>query len=91
MLESAEDAVHPLGVDVVAVPGLAGNVQQSWTHPDGTFWLRDLLPQSINGIRVYCYAYSLDIFLDPSLDRLRNEGNAFLAALDQRAPPQVRS
>lgn len=46
------------GVDVVAVHGLdAAGGCTSWTTPDGTLWLRDLLPSDIPCARVLAFLY----------------------------------
>ncbi|KAM0247349.1 hypothetical protein ACHAQJ_009883 [Trichoderma viride] len=52
---------HP--VDIIAVHGLNGYAYSTWTHkPDGTLWLRDLLPSILPGCRVYTYSYPSKIF-----------------------------
>src|SRR5438034_10041321 len=57
----------PLGaqfpVDVIAVHGLNGDHERSWTHKSsGTLWLRDLLLNDLPGARVYTYGYDSRIF-----------------------------
>src|SRR5947207_901591 len=50
-------------VDVIAMHGLNGDCERTWTHkPSGTFWLRDLLPHDLPGARIYSYAYDSRIF-----------------------------
>ncbi|KAK8131115.1 hypothetical protein PG984_007553 [Apiospora sp. TS-2023a] len=44
-------------VDIIAVHGLNGDAYTTWTHSNGTFWLRDLLPACLPGCRVYTYLY----------------------------------
>ena len=44
-------------VDVVAIHGLDGSPWGTWTHKDGTFWLRDMLPKDIPGARIFTYSY----------------------------------
>jgi hypothetical protein len=47
---------------VVAIHGLNGDAEQTWTHRDsGTLWLRDLLPVQIPAIRVLTYGYDARI------------------------------
>ncbi|KAM5521100.1 ankyrin repeat protein [Fusarium oxysporum f. sp. phaseoli] len=56
---------HP--VDIIAVHGLNGDAFSTWRHqPDGTLWLRDLLPKSLPGCRVYTYGYPSKIFSQSS-------------------------
>jgi hypothetical protein len=40
---------------IVASTGLAGRAFGSWQHPNGTMWLRDLLPNDIKGIRIFLW------------------------------------
>lgn len=54
-------------VDIVAVHGLNGDAETTWTHPNGTFWLRDLLPDLLPGCGVFTYGYPSKIFLNHSL------------------------
>jgi hypothetical protein len=53
----------PCPVDVIAIHGLNGDREQSWTHkPSGTLWLRDLLPHDLPGARIYSYGYDARFF-----------------------------
>ncbi|KAH0559855.1 hypothetical protein GP486_003628 [Trichoglossum hirsutum] len=50
-------------VDVIAIHGLNGDRERSWTHKSsGTLWLRDLLPDDLPGARIYTYGYDSRIF-----------------------------
>ena len=50
-------------VDVIAIHGLNGHSERSWTHkPSGVFWLRDLLNHDLPGARIYTYGYDSQIF-----------------------------
>ncbi|EXK26983.1 hypothetical protein FOMG_16422 [Fusarium oxysporum f. sp. melonis 26406] len=54
-------------VDIVAIHGLNGNAISTWRHePDGTVWLRDLLPNFLPGCRVYTYGYPSKIWSQSS-------------------------
>ncbi|KAH6649379.1 hypothetical protein F5144DRAFT_634706 [Chaetomium tenue] len=49
-------------VDIVAVHGLNGDSYSTWTHQNGSLWLRDFLPGSLPGCRVFTYGYPSQVF-----------------------------
>ncbi|KAI1173201.1 hypothetical protein F4777DRAFT_558875 [Nemania sp. FL0916] len=60
--------IHPQGLevvhedpqailDIVAVHGLNGHREKTWTAANGVHWLRDLLPQNLPGLRVMTWGY----------------------------------
>jgi hypothetical protein len=49
-------------VDFIALHGINGHPWETWEHDDGTIWLRDLLPQSLPGARVWTYGYPASVF-----------------------------
>lgn len=49
-------------LDIVAVHGITGNAYSTWTHDNGTFWLKDLIPKNLPGVRVFSYGYPADVF-----------------------------
>lgn len=44
---------------IVAVHGLNGHRERSWTAENGTNWLRDLLPIDMPGVRVASWGWNL--------------------------------
>ena len=42
---------------IVAIHGLDGHPEWSWTAENGTFWFRDLLPNKIPHARILTYGY----------------------------------
>jgi hypothetical protein len=59
---------------VVAVHGLNGNRERSWTAGNGVLWLKDLLPTQLPHARILTYGYdtrthSLDELSHQSLNR----------------------
>jgi protein SERAC1 len=42
---------------IIAIHGLDGHPQKSWTAPNGTLWLRDLLPEKLPQARILTYVY----------------------------------
>ena len=62
-------------VDVVAIHGLNGNPISTWEYRDKDqssycFWLRDLLPVSLPGARVFTYGYNSGLFLSHSVENM---------------------
>ncbi|KAK2590321.1 hypothetical protein QQS21_011997 [Conoideocrella luteorostrata] len=48
-----------IAVDLVAVHGLGGHAYNTWTHSGtGTFWLRDLLPDRLPGVRTLVFGFN---------------------------------
>lgn len=45
---------------IVAIHGLDGNSEESWTAPNGKMWLRDFLPSIIPQARIITYGYDAD-------------------------------
>lgn len=61
---STETSAHnQYPVDVIAIHGLNGHYERTWTE-NGTLWLRDLLPEDLPGARVYSFGYDSRIFTD---------------------------
>ncbi|KAF8529512.1 hypothetical protein BU17DRAFT_60309 [Hysterangium stoloniferum] len=44
-------------IDIVAIHGLDGHREQSWTAENGILWLKDLLPQRLPHARITTYGY----------------------------------
>lgn len=58
------DDNYPL--DIIFVHGLNGDSKNTWTHKNGTFWPRDLLPTSMPGSRIYSYGFDSRVFFSAS-------------------------
>ncbi|KIM75579.1 hypothetical protein PILCRDRAFT_670138 [Piloderma croceum F 1598] len=52
-LASGHDSI----VDIIAIHGLDGHCEKSWTAENGVLWLRDLLPVDIPRARIFTYGY----------------------------------
>lgn len=48
-------------LDIIAVHGMNGDAYDTWTHKNGTLWLRDFLPEDFPGARVYSFGYNVDV------------------------------
>ncbi|RDL35776.1 uncharacterized protein BP5553_06388 [Venustampulla echinocandica] len=65
-------------VDIVAVHGIAGNAYNTWTHENGTLWLRDLIPKKLPGVRVFSYGYPADVFFTRQKGNLEDFSRSLL-------------
>ena len=50
-------AIDHCQFSIVAVHGLDGHLEKSWTADNGVLWLRDLLPERIPHARILTYGY----------------------------------
>ena len=77
-------------VDIIALHGLNGDAYVTFTHANGTLWLRDLLPASLPGARIYTYGYASQAFFSASRSDMYDFAAGLLVDLDnQRATPEV--
>ncbi|PVF91412.1 TPR-like protein [Serendipita vermifera] len=47
-------------VDIVAIHGLGGHRERSWTAKNGKMWLKDFLPNDISNARILTYGHDAD-------------------------------
>ena len=57
MLCLLHDAALTIPRSIIAVHGLNGHRDKTWTAANGRHWLRDLLPNDIPNARVFCWGY----------------------------------
>ena len=55
-------------LDVIALHGLNGDAFDSWTNKNKQLWLKEFLPRSLPGARVYTFGYDSDIFSRSNAD-----------------------
>jgi hypothetical protein len=79
--EPPDDSKDLIGVDVVAIHGLNGDAYTTWQHENGLFWLRDLLPSTLPGSRVFTYGYPSELFWSNSMATLRDYSRNLLNSL----------
>ncbi|PVF91573.1 hypothetical protein CPB86DRAFT_802724 [Serendipita vermifera] len=72
-------------VDIVAIHGLDGHRERSWTAANGTMWLKDLLPLDIPNARILTYGYDSDTrrFTYTSTQSIFHHAETFVADLAQ--------
>ncbi|KAM3560902.1 hypothetical protein ARSEF4850_003455 [Beauveria asiatica] len=68
-LEVVYDGDNPI-VDIIALHGLNGHREKTWTARNGVHWLRDLLPEDLPQARILCWGYDANTHAaDRSTDR----------------------
>jgi hypothetical protein len=68
-------------LDIIAVHGITGSAYDTWTHSNGTFWLKDLIPKDFPGARVFSYAYPADVFCTFATGTIRSFARSLLECL----------
>ncbi|KND88024.1 Protein SERAC1, partial [Tolypocladium ophioglossoides CBS 100239] len=69
-------------LDIVAVHGLGGHWQKTWTAENGKLWLRDFLPARLRDINIkaaiWSYGYNADTALSAAVTDLTDEAEMLL-------------
>ncbi len=73
-----------------AIPGLGGHAFDSFVEPGGKhMWLRDALPEHVEGVRVFTYGYNTALLNSRSFQDLEALASTFrrhILALRRRVP-----
>ncbi|KAI9855703.1 MAG: hypothetical protein M1813_009665 [Trichoglossum hirsutum] len=69
-------------VDIVAVHGLGGDWEGTWTDDNGKLWLRDFLARDIPAARVMSYGYNSTTVFSKAITDINDEAAMLLARLD---------
>jgi hypothetical protein len=72
---------EPIEVDIVAIHGLNGDAFSTWEHENGVLWLRDMLPSTLPGARIFSYGYPAGLFFNKSVAGLRDYSQRLLRSL----------
>ncbi|MCJ1249271.1 hypothetical protein MMC30_006494 [Trapelia coarctata] len=89
--KSTEPLARTYNVDVVAVHGLGGSAYETWTHHNGTLWLRDFLPGDLPGARVFTYGYNSTYVFSRETSILRDYARTLLEDLrSERTLPEEK-
>lgn len=73
-------------VDIVAIHGLQGHRERTWTTDQGSLWLRDFLPTDLSNARVLTYGYDADARSHEcvSTQTMRRHADGFAKALSRK-------
>lgn len=94
-----DDIAERYEVDIVAIHGLNGTAYGTWTcertderrqEKPSTFWLKDFLPQSIPGARIFTYGYPAQVLFSTSRATIYDYAQHLLYALASVRPGQER-
>ena len=69
-------------VDIVAIHGLGGHWEKTWTDPSGKLWLRDFLPAEIPTARLFSYGYDSWTAFSKAVTNITDEAAMLLDRLD---------
>ena len=84
------DGSEQYPVDIIAVHGLNGDSYSTWRHQNESLWLKDFLPNSIPGCRVFTYGYPSQVF-SSSIAEVKGYAQRLLGEIKdiQNVPHQV--
>ena len=80
----SEEELRQDGVDIVAIHGITGDYERTWTHPEGALWLKDFLPNDLPvPTRVFSFGYDAQVKFSMSKARLDDFARLLLQALNR--------
>jgi hypothetical protein len=65
----------------VAVHGLGGDPYKTWTHENGTLWLRDIAAEQLPEARIYTFGYDSAFAFSQGTGNVRDFARSLLEAL----------
>ena len=76
-----DGCLTPGAFSIVAVHGLGGNWQGTWTAENGKLWLRDFLPLQLPSARIMSYGYDSRTFFTQSTENITDIATNLLVML----------
>ena len=58
---------------IVAVHGLGGTYDKTWTADNDSFWLKDFLPVDAAHVRIFSYGYDSSTFFSRGVTNIEDE------------------
>jgi hypothetical protein len=78
----SDDQLREEGFDIVAIHGITGDYERTWTHPQGALWLKDFLPNDLPArARVFSFGYDAKVEFSVSRAKLTDFSRSLLQAL----------
>jgi hypothetical protein len=84
-----DDQVNSSSPDIVAIHGICGDPEKTWTHDNNTLWLRDLLPKAIVGARVFSFGYDAEVALTKAKGKIDDYARSLLHHLEAKRSREV--
>ncbi|PVH98023.1 hypothetical protein DM02DRAFT_616112, partial [Periconia macrospinosa] len=76
------ETTSPHDIDIIAVHGLGGHYQKTWTEANGEFWLRDSVPSKLQdsklNSRVFSYGYNSSTAFSKAVTDITDEAAMLL-------------
>ena len=73
-----------LNFSIVAVHGLGGDWQSTWTDENGKLWLRDFLPSQLPNARIMSYGYNSETVFTQSVEDITDTAMILLERLTSK-------
>jgi predicted alpha/beta-fold hydrolase len=67
---------------IIAVHGLGGDWEKTWTDDNGALWLRDFLPSQLPSARIMSYGYNSSTAFSKAVTDINDEAAMLLDRLD---------
>jgi hypothetical protein len=80
----SEEELRQGGIDIVAIHGITGDFERTWTHPEGALWLKDFLPDDLSvPTRIFSFGYDAQVKFSVSKGKLDDFARSLLQALNR--------
>ena len=79
-----QNEAQAINVDIVAVHGLQGHYQKTWTDQNRKLWLQDFLPHALPAARVMSFSYNSAVIAIKSIAGIDEFARQLLEGLEQK-------